>query len=385
MASIKKESNGKWSFRATTGSRSTRKQVYRRGFSTRREATQAATQLEASFDRGQNPQIGRKAFADYFHRWIDAFKIGKHSDSTDRWYTTVAGYIDAYYKDTPLNRIDRESYQGFIDWLGEKPRSKFGQPLSASTVRRANSYVRAVVKDAIEDGAIVRDFTRRVTLGGLAGKTEEEKYLSEADFKAVIRLAEKRADMRHMSNYILVFQAYTGARFEEALGLSWDRIDFDAGTIKFDRSWQYKLRQQYDAFGGLKNEPSYRTITMPAPLVKVLHHLQAEQMAMFMAQGYRDKNNMVFRNATHHLVDNGATNQTLKRVCIAAKTKNVITTHGLRHTHGSILLYQGVDILSVSRRLGHGNIQTTMDTYVHQIDEMRARDDTKINAILAAI
>lgn len=321
MAYLAKAPNGKWYFRASTDTGVNRKQVYRTGFITKREASKAASQLESKFDRGQNPQIGRKSFSEYFHRWIDAFKIGKHSDSTDRWYSTVAGYIDDYFKETPLNKIDRESYQGFIDWMGEKPRSKFGQPLSASTVRRANSYVRAVVKDAIEDGAIVRDFTRRVTLGGLAGKTEEEKYLSEADFKAVIKLAEKRADMRHMSNYTLVFQAYTGARFEEALGLSWDRIDFDTGTIKFDRSWQYKLRQQYDAFGGLKNEPSYRTITMPMPLVKVWRHLEAEQMATFMAQGYRDKNNMVFRNATNHMVDNGATNQTLKRVCMRPKLR----------------------------------------------------------------
>jgi integrase len=176
--------------------------------------------------------------------------------------------------------------------------------------------------------------------------------------------------MRHISNYILYLQAYTGVSFEEVLGLSWDRIDFENGTIKFDRSWEYKERQQYTAFGEHKNQPSYRTINISQPLIDMLRDFHAEQMTLFMKQGCRDKNNMV---------DNTAANNTLKRLCKATKTDNFITTHG------SVLLYLGVDILSVSRRLGHGNIQTTMDVYLHQIDEMKARDDNRINEIMNAL
>lgn len=382
MATFKKEDSGKWSFRATTGSRENRKRIYRTGFKTKREAVQAASSIESSMDRGQSPELSRADFPHYFNSWINTFKIGKHSASTDRWYKTAAGYIEEYFSGTPIGKINRVSYQQFIDWLGTTPRGKFKKPLSKSTVSRVNAYVRTVVKDAIEDGAIARDFTRRVELGGREGKPESEKYLSLADFHNVIKLAKHRADMRHMADYVLIFQAYTGARYEEALGLSWDRVDFDNMTVKFDRSWNYKSRKQFNSFGGLKNDPSYRTIAISQTLADVLRRLQVEQTLMFQAQKFKDPDNLVFRNANHRMGDNAGANDTLRRLCVASNTKNVITTHGLRHTHGSVLIYEGVDLLSVSRRLGHGNIQTTADTYVHEIDEMKARDDKKITDIL---
>ena len=55
-----------------------------------------------------------------------------------------------------------------------------------------------------------------------------------------------------------------------------------------------------------------------------------------------------------------------------------ITFHGLRHTHASILLYQGVSVLSVSKRLGHSNITTTQATYLHVIKELETQDNEKI-------
>ena len=59
-----------------------------------------------------------------------------------------------------------------------------------------------------------------------------------------------------------------------------------------------------------------------------------------------------------------------------------ITFHGLRHTHASVLLYKGVSVLSVSRRLGHSNITTTQSTYLHIIKELQSQDQDKIVSIL---
>jgi integrase len=61
-----------------------------------------------------------------------------------------------------------------------------------------------------------------------------------------------------------------------------------------------------------------------------------------------------------------------------------ITFHGLRHTHASILLYKGVSVLSVSKRLGHSNITTTQSTYLHIIKELENQDQEKILKILDA-
>ena len=55
-----------------------------------------------------------------------------------------------------------------------------------------------------------------------------------------------------------------------------------------------------------------------------------------------------------------------------------ISIHGLRHTHASLLLFQGVSVLSVSQRLGHANVTTTQETYLHIIKELETKDNRKI-------
>ncbi|WP_416354132.1 tyrosine-type recombinase/integrase [Agrilactobacillus fermenti] len=112
--------------------------------------------------------------------------------------------------------------------------------------------------------------------------------------------------------------------------------------------------------------------------------LKQEQLEFYVKIGYRDPHDLVFRNNKLSINDNGSTNQALARLCASVNVPR-ITTHGLRHTHGSILLYHGASIFSVSKRLGHKDIQTTMDTYLHVIDELRQKDDTKMLSALEQI
>ena len=81
MAQISKTANGSWAFRASTGKDDIRRQVYKSGFKTRREATIAAAKIEEELDSGKI--VSDPTFADYFDKWIEAYKIGRHSEVTD--------------------------------------------------------------------------------------------------------------------------------------------------------------------------------------------------------------------------------------------------------------------------------------------------------------
>ena len=72
-------------------------------------------------------------------------------------------------------------------------------------------------------------------------------------------------------------------------------------------------------------------------------------------------------------VYNSTVNDLLERYC-KAKNLPVISVHGLRHTHASILLFAGVSIASVARRLGHASMTTTQKTYLHIIQELENQD-----------
>jgi len=85
-----------------------------------------------------------------------------------------------------------------------------------------------------------------------------------------------------------------------------------------------------------------------------------------------------------HRVFNEVVNNRLRHLCTLAGVPQ-ITVHGLRHTHASILLFAGVSVASVARRLGHANMTTTQRTYLHVIEELEAQDDEKATRCLEAL
>lgn len=76
-------------------------------------------------------------------------------------------------------------------------------------------------------------------------------------------------------------------------------------------------------------------------------------------------------------VFNSTVNNLLEKYCYKLDIP-VISIHGLRHTHASLLLYDGVSIASVAQRLGHANTTTTQETYLHIIEELKNKDSDKI-------
>ena len=150
--------------------------------------------------------------------------------------------------------------------------------------------------------------------------------------------------------------------------LTWDCVDFEKKLITINKKWD---RDSKD-FGDTKNFASKRTITIDEDTLKLLSKLKHYQNKIAIRTGLRNEKNLVFINSKFQSVTNEAVNKTLKRLCKMAGVKE-ITCHCLRHTHASILLYQGVNIKYISRRLGHKDIVTTLQTYSHIMDEMEQK------------
>ncbi|MDO5044801.1 MAG: tyrosine-type recombinase/integrase, partial [Coriobacteriia bacterium] len=79
---------------------------------------------------------------------------------------------------------------------------------------------------------------------------------------------------------------------------------------------------------------------------------------------------------------NSTVNYRLAKICRNNKVPE-ISIHGLRHTHASLLLFNGVSIASVARRLGHSSINTTQKTYLHIIRELENKDVDIVMRVLS--
>jgi integrase len=150
-----------------------------------------------------------------------------------------------------------------------------------------------------------------------------------------------------------------GLRLSEGLAVTWDDVDFTAGTLKITKALVFA--------GGCatlertKSKAGTRTIVLPRFVLEALGRLPRpldSSARMFRTTGELPPGQTVLR-------------QTMKSLCRAAGVPR-IHIHGLRHSHASILVAEGVDLASVSKRLGHSRISTTTDIYIHSVRPDRA-------------
>ena len=146
-------------------------------------------------------------------------------------------------------------------------------------------------------------------------------------------------------------------RFSEALALTPKDFDFSHQTLSISKTWNYKGD---GGFQPTKNKSSVRKIQIDWQTViqfsELVKNLPEDQQIFAKTKVY-----------------NSTVNDVLSRHCKACGI-SVISIHGLRHTHASLLLFAGVSIASVARRLGHASMTTTQKTYLHIIQELENKD-----------
>ena len=167
----------------------------------------------------------------------------------------------------------------------------------------------------------------------------------------------------------------TGLIFSEALALTKNDFDFQNLVIHVTKSYNYQKKGFVNhRFQPTKNESSIRTIALDLktawilrPIVENIDHT----MPIFPS----------IEGEGHPVIYNSTINNRLKKYCQLAKVP-IITLHGLRHTHASVLIANGISIQVVAKRLGHANSITTQNTYIHLLKSTEQKANEKITSIL---
>ena len=179
----------------------------------------------------------------------------------------------------------------------------------------------------------------------------------------------------HSLHPIVSLALATGLRRGELLALEWSDIDLDRGVLRVERSVE-------ETKAGLRVKPpktkrGRRNIGLPADTVAMLREHRKAQMELRLALGQGGQPVLVFSTIEGgHLKPNGIS-RSWRQTCKARKLPRV-QFHALRHTHASTLIRAGVDVLTISRRLGHSSASMTLDVYGHL---MEGADDAAVKAI----
>lgn len=159
-------------------------------------------------------------------------------------------------------------------------------------------------------------------------------------------------------------------RYGEIVGLTIHDLDLNRGIINVNKTWDYKYKT---GFMKTKTATSNRKVAIDQTTIHRLSH--------YLSHHNSEDDRPILMDNNNHILVSAEINNALTAKLQALSIPR-ITFHGLRHTHASILLYRGVSVLSVSRRLGHSNITTTQSTYLHIIKELESQDKNKIISIL---
>ena len=215
--------------------------------------------------------------------------------------------------------------------------------------------MKGAIMDAVDDGLIVKDPTRKAIIKGKPPVPKKVKYLNQ--FELHLLLSDLDLQGKLNWDWMILLIAKTGIRFSEALAITPADFDFSHQMLSINKTWDYKGN---GGFLPTKNKSSVRKIQIDW------------QIAIQFAALIRElpKEDPIFVRTA---VFNSTINSRLRKLCLEAKIP-VISVHGLRHTHASLLLFAGVSIASVARRLGHASMNTTQKTYLHIIQELENKD-----------
>lgn len=296
---------------------------------------------------------------EYFFQWIQLYKKGAVRTVTYQKYEMTHRQLVKLAPHLYLTDITRLTYQQLLN--------DYAQTHERQTVMDFHRHVKSALMDALEDNLISRDPTRKATIKGIQQRQHKVKFLNQHEIQSLLNIL--KLDEGVNWDYFLLLIAKTGLRFAEALALTPNDFDFAHQYLAVDKTWDYKSVR--GGFAPTKNESSVRKVQLDWQTV-----IQFSQLT----KGLPEDQPIFVRRKVY----NDTVNHYLKRLCEQANIP-VISVHGLRHTHASLLLYAGVSIASVARRLGHSDMTTTQHTYLHIIQELENQDSDKIMKHLASL
>ncbi|MFN2505793.1 MAG: tyrosine-type recombinase/integrase [Acidimicrobiales bacterium] len=330
---------------------------------TDRAAAECLAARLAAAERGRTDATRSLTFGAYLRgQWLPAKKLQLAASTYRSYARNVDLHVVPGLGRIGLRRLRHHHVEALYDQLltpnAERP------ALSPKTVSEVHLVIGGALDVAVRRGLLTRNvalIARSPRLRAIQ-KTEAQSWTAE-QLQAFLRAA-----VGHRLFPLLWLSAMTGMRRNEVLGLKWGDIDFAKKTISLNRGLVAIGYELHQTRGKTRN--ARRPIDLDPTTLSVLAGWKALQAAELAAVGI-DNDGWVFTDGDAKPIHPHALSQTFERIARRAGVP-VIRLHDLRHTHGSLLIKEGVPVKVVSERLGHANIAFTIQTYQHVLPSMQA-------------
>ena len=341
---------------------------------TRTDANRRLRELKEKVQAGELPRGRIPTVGEWMTYWLEQIAANKVRPTTLRGYTTcVNRYIIPLLGDRRLDRLQPEHIAEAWQYLIEKgaPGAEEPRPLSTTTAHQCHRILSRALKVAHQRGHATRN---PATLIDAPQPREGEIVpLSKADAQRIIELAK---DRRNGARWRVALAL--GLRQGEALGLTWQNVDLDAGTLAVRQSLA-RIKGQGLTFGPVKSRAGRRTLALPKPLLEELRtHRKRQNEERLAAGSWYDDADLVFAREDGRPIDPKIDWREWKALCKEAGVPDA-RLHDARHTAATMLLAMGVPMRVAMEILGHSRITVTQ-RYQHVVDEMHTDAAEKMAA-----
>lgn len=313
-------------------------------------------------------------FSEFTEIWKRDYGSKELAPSTYKRYcrmleTRLLPYFGHFY----INKIKPTDIMKFYDLLEKDTQlvrkkgnngSKTKKPLSGKTILEHHRLLRAMLHKAVYWQLIVANPAERVQ-PPKARKPKRKSYDDEQT-KILLENLEQLSIEDTKYKVAIILTVFTGVRLGELMGLEWQDVDFKNGIISINRSSQYLA--DMGVFTKVpKTESSIREIAIPEFIISLLkeYKLWYEEQKSVYGELWTDSDRLFVQADGKPMHPSTISKWFVKYVGQIGLP--VINFHGLRHTNASLLVAQNIDIAVISARLGHAQISTTLDFYVHPL------------------
>ncbi len=357
-SSIYRDEDGRWHGYVSLGKKENGRRDRRHVSGAKRtDVVAKVRELERKRDAGTAGAAGKApTVRQWLEHWLDTIAARKVRPSTlVRYRQLVANQLAPGVGHHRLDRLQPEHVEKLYSDLQEGG-------LSPASVVQVHRVLSRSLKVAMQRGKIARNVCTLVDAPTL--EREEVRPLSSQDARRILEAARGRRNAARWSVALAL-----GLRQGEALGLAWDAVDLDAGTLTVRQALQRQPGRGL-VFVQPKSRAGRRTVALPGPLRDALRTHRAAQAAERIAAGSAwEDHDLVFCQKNGRPLDPRSDHRAWRSLLAAAKVRPA-RLHDARHTAASLLLQQGVPARVAMEVLGHSQISLTLGTYSHVVPEL---------------
>ncbi len=327
-------------------------------------------------------------FGQWIYKWL--YKI-KKADLKDRSFQRYDSLYRNYYSEAPFadDKLKDVTMSEIKMWYNDLQTSR---KVSIKTIMYLNLILRAALADALADRLILKNPTDKITFARIVEDKEDNiKAWTQDEQKIFVDYIKGHPEAK--DGLLLLITLGTGLRLGEALALRWSDVDLDKAEIRITRALE-RVKQPDDSYKDIestpKNQSSIRTVKLPERLLEILRGMKdqmdplpekskvkAKSKGRQLVEDSTKNIELVFSGKEGSYVFNKNPNRHLQAICKEIGI-NTITYHNLRHTYATRLFEKGVPIKTVQALLGHADIETTQNIYIHV---MKAAKDEAVDVL----